>query len=281
MLLKGKGDEKMAGDGFFRRFVERLRPGSDAAGKAGRGGEQDGRVSAQPVRLQAVPRAGRGAAGDVAALLPEVAARKAAISAARRDIIVLGVLGLSFASNVVLVIALNALSAGCEPTPIAVRVGDKNDQLLAFSPMVIQGDLRATLTEKLLREYVAAREVIDLATESERWRLIPLASTDELTRQFFGMMSKDNPNSPYQIYLKDKKRRAADVMSISRIGTSDVWQAEVRTYDIDQTNTVVSERYWLMTMTVVYEQKKVTFENRFVNPYGLTITAYSVAPRGM
>ncbi len=268
-------------NGVFGAFFERLRAGSNAAGKAGGSGHQDGRVQAQPVRVRPVSGARRGAAVDVEALLPEVAARKAVISATRRDLIILGVLGVSFASNVILLIALKALASGCEPTPIAVRVGDKNDQLLSFAPMVIQGDLRATLTEKLLREYVAAREVIDLATEAERWRLIPLASTEELSRQFFGMMSKDNPNSPYQVYLKDKKRRAADVMSMSRIGTSDVWQAEVKTYDIDQSNTVISERYWLMTMTVIYDGRKVTYENRFVNPYGLTVTAYSVAPRGM
>lgn len=281
----------MGGMSGFRGFFDRLRAGAGRPGETGGGGQQDRRLPAQPLRgegeggrgerpLRAVPRPGR-AADDLESVVPEVALGKARVSAVRREIVLLSVLGVSVALHIVQLLGTLAVSDACNPVPIAVRVGERDDQLLSFAPMAVTGDLRATLTEKLLREYVEAREVIDLATEGERWKLIQLASSEDLSRQFFSMMSRDNPNSPYQRYLKDKKRRSADIISMSRIGKSDVWQAEVRTYDIDSSNMVISERYWVITMTIKYDQTQVTFENRFVNPYGLRITAYAVAPKGV
>lgn len=265
------------------RIAVRVRLRKQDGREAGGDRVRDGRVSAKPVR------GGRGqsvravdtdrAASVVAAGDPlELVARRSGVLATQRaNLVLVGACGVLSGGVGVLGLVSYQVAASCEPIPIMVRVGQKADQLMHFEPMETRGDLRDVLTEKLLGRYVEARETIDLQSESLRWEDVYALSTEQISRNFVAVMEKRNPNSPYQLYAKQNRTRSININSMNKLGNSTTYRVEFSTVDRDKFNQVLEKRDWVVTTTVSYEPTAASYSNRFMNPYGMRVTAYVIS----
>lgn len=187
-------------------------------------------------------------------------------------LVVHGVMGATIVSLVGVVIGLVGFY---EPKPVFVRVSDRADQVLWFEAGDVAGDVRSVVTEKLLGQYVVARETIDLQSEGSRWELVEWLSTEKLFTEFMASMSKDNKRSPFQAFKAEGRTRAVTVGRVVRLGSTNVWEVEFSTTD-RRSNEIVGTARWVATMTISENDERRRFGDRFMNPWGLRVESYGI-----
>lgn len=185
--------------------------------------------------------------------------------------------GGSMAANVALGGALVQAIGQWKPEPVFVRLGCQDSRFIWFEPSTVRGDTRAVVTEKLLAQYVEARESIDRQSEVERWKLVRFLSDPKVSDDFFGLMTIKNPDSPYKKMEEAKQTRNAEVLRVSQLPSS-IYQVEYRTRDY-RLDKMVLERMFVATISVDYRKTMVKYEDRYMNPFGAVVTRYSIAER--
>jgi len=187
--------------------------------------------------------------------------------------------GVSWAVTLAVAAISVAVVQNWEPTPVFVRLGCSDDHYITFQPMSVGGDIRATVAEHLLAQYVEARESIDEHTEPERWKLVQALSSGDEAERFFSWMKIKNPDSPYKHFYEAKQNRDARTTRTSRLPGS-TFQVEYVTKDYKRgTSDQVREQSWVATITVRYDAKRAKYDERFMNPFGVTVTDYTIGEK--
>jgi type IV secretion system protein VirB8 len=183
---------------------------------------------------------------------------------------------LSLLLNVTLGFAVSSLSPLVRIQPMLLTVKNKSEQIVRVEPFERGTRGFEVMTETLVREYVETRNAIVENEEEMRFRwggagLIAHRSTPEEYLRFAKAME-----SIYEELLDRKVTRAVDVKSVSKIADG-YWQAEFVTTDYDELDEKILETRWVASMTVSYLPREVSWEDRYMNPLGFTVTAYSMA----
>lgn len=222
------------------------------------------------------------AAGPQADPKPDAPLAEASTTAAKQNLwlirLAFGLAAASMAANIGLSAAVVELAREWQPFPVFVRMGGSDDKVIWFEPGNVAGDTREIVSEKLLLQFVEAKETIDRQTEQERWKFVKYLMDQQLADEFFRFMSfKTNPDSPYKKLEDAKQTRAASATRVSQL-PGNVFQVEYTTIDYKGDQPVL-HKTWVATVTVTYRRTKVKFEDRFMNPFGLVVVRYSVAER--
>ena len=186
--------------------------------------------------------------------------------------VVAAVEGLSIVALVGLLVAVLPLK---EIQPMILTTGDKRDQIVQVEPFYkgIRGyDL---IVEAQVRKYVTLRETLDLQSEATRWQEVQWLSSDEVWTDFYKLMEKRNPDSPFEKARAEKITRSVHIVASPKIegGYYQVeWEARDSRFGHQERCQV-----FLSTMTTDTRPQTVKHEDRFMNPIGFFVSAYSVA----
>lgn len=183
---------------------------------------------------------------------------------------------LSLLLNVTLGFAVASLSPLVRVEPMLLTIRSKDQQIARVEPFERGTHGFELMTEVLVRDYVMTRNaILDDETEMRtRWGsggLLARRSSQEEYLRFAKSMEKT-----YQQLVERKVTRTVDVKSVSKIADG-YWQAEFVTTDYDELDQVILETRWVASMTVTYLPQEISWEDRYMNPLGFTVTAYSMA----
>lgn len=165
-----------------------------------------------------------------------------------------------------------------EVEPVFVSAWGKEDQVLKIEPFETDADGFSTYVESLVRGYVSKRETIDLQTEPIRYEEVGLMSNLQVFNDFQSLVGFENKDSPLLQAQQRKLTRTIEIVTSSQI-TPRIYQVEYITTDASELGKVLDKRRFLATVTFVFSQQRVQSKNRFVNPFGLTVTAYTIAEK--
>lgn len=185
---------------------------------------------------------------------------------------------LSLCLNVVLGFAIAGLSPLVRVEPMLLSFRDKSEQIVKVEPLAKGTNGFEVMTEALVRDYVLSREEIalDEGEMRRRWGgagLVAHRSDGEEYRRF---VAETAPK--YEEIRQKHLVRTVGVHRVSKIAEG-YWQVEFSTDDLDATGRKVGEGLWVASMTVTYVPREVTWEDRYMNPLGFLVTAYSVTAR--
>jgi type IV secretory pathway component VirB8 len=82
-------------------------------------------------------------------------------------------------------------------------------------------------------------------------------------------------------YDEIRQRRLVRSVTVHRVSkiTDGYWQVEFSTTDYDGNNRRLGDALWVASMTVGYFAREVNWQDRYMNPLGFIVSAYSVAAR--
>ncbi len=185
---------------------------------------------------------------------------------------------LSLCLNGVLGFAIASLSPLVRVEPMLLSFKDKSEQLVKVEPFSKGTSGFELMTEMLVRDYVLARHeiVLDDGEMRRRWGgegIVAYRSDADEYRRF---VAETAPQ-----YEEIRQKRFVRIVSIHRVSkvADGYWQVEFSTSDFDQYNKKISEAIWVSSMTVSYTPREIRWEDRYMNPLGFIVTAYSVAAR--
>jgi type IV secretory pathway component VirB8 len=82
-------------------------------------------------------------------------------------------------------------------------------------------------------------------------------------------------------YEEMRQRRLVRTVTIHRVSkiAEGYWQVEFSTNDYDASNRKIGDALWVCSMTVSYVAREIHWEDRYVNPLGFIVSAYSVTAK--
>jgi len=183
---------------------------------------------------------------------------------------------LSLCLNVVLGIAINALSPLIRVEPMLVTFKDRSEQLVKIEPFERGTTGFELMTESLVRDYVLARHeiVLDDAELRRRWGGRGLVAHRSSPEEYARFVSETAPK--YDEIRQRRLMRTVTVHRVSKIADG-YWQVEFATEDFLGGTTKVGEQRWVASLTVGYVPREVSWEDRYMNPLGFIVSGYSVA----
>lgn len=129
----------------------------------------------------------------------------------------------------------------------------------------------AALASMFLRRYVTDREVIDKATEADRYKRVRFMSSDDVWKAFVETYGKQDG-----LVRKPGFKRDIEILREQPLAAQ-VFQVEFRTTDYLEGKSEADRNYWVATMNFDFRDQKVAYEDRLLNPMGLFISNYSIA----
>jgi type IV secretory pathway component VirB8 len=185
---------------------------------------------------------------------------------------------LSLCVNVVLGFAIAGLSPLVRVEPMLLSFKDKSDQIVKVEPFSRGTKGFELMTEMLVRDYVLSRHEIFLDEEEmkRRWGgggMIAHRSDSEEYRRFVADMAPK-----FEEIRQKRLVRKVIVHRVSKIAEG-YWQVEFSTNDYDSTNRKIDEALWVASMTTAYIPREINWEDRYMNPLGFIVTAYSVTTK--
>jgi type IV secretory pathway component VirB8 len=185
---------------------------------------------------------------------------------------------LSLVLNIVLGFAIAGLAPLVRVEPMLLSFKDKSEQIVRVEPFSKGTSGFELMTEMLVRDYVLARHeiVLDEGEMRRRWGgegIVAHRSDPDEYRRFVAEMA-----AKYEEIRQKRLVRTASVHRVSKIADG-YWQVEFSTSDYDSTNRKLGEGLWVASMTVGYYPREVNWQDRFMNPLGFIVTAYSVTAR--
>jgi type IV secretion system protein VirB8 len=185
---------------------------------------------------------------------------------------------LSLSLNAALGFAIASLTPLVRVEPMLLSFRDKNEQIVKVEPFGKGTTGFELMTEMLVRDYVLSRHeiVLDETEMRRRWGghgLIAHRSDPEEYRRF---VAETAPK--YEEIRQRHLLRSVTVHRVSKIADG-YWQVEFSTADTDQANRKIADGLWVSSMTVAYVPREVSWEDRYMNPLGFAVTAYSVTAR--
>lgn len=185
---------------------------------------------------------------------------------------------LSLCVNVALGFALAGLSPLVRVEPMLLSFKEKSEQIVKVEPFSRGTRGYELMTEMLVRDYVLSRHEIVLDEDEMRRRwggsgIVAHRSDAEEYRRFVAEMA-----SKYEEIRQRKLVRTVTVHRVSRVAEG-YWQAEFSTDDYDSNHQKIAEALWVASLTTAYVPREITWEDRYMNPLGFIVTAYSVTAR--
>jgi type IV secretion system protein VirB8 len=180
--------------------------------------------------------------------------------------------------NVVLGFAISSLAPLKSVEPMLVTFKERSDQIVKIEPFTRGTTGFELMTETMVRDYVLYREeiAVDEAEMRRRWGgegvIAHRSDPEEYQRFVAGMLGK------YDDLRQKRISRTVNIRSVSKIADG-YWQVEFSTTDFDALNKKISENNWVASMTVGYVSREVTWDDRYMNPLGFTVNAYSVSAK--
>jgi type IV secretion system protein VirB8 len=180
----------------------------------------------------------------------------------------------SMLGNVSLGLALVRLLPLKEVVPMVLTVSDRANQIVRVEPFELRTKGFELFVQALLKGYVEKRETIDLHTEVPRWQEINWLSSDDVWLTFKHLMEKANKESPFEHYKREGVTRTVHVKTVSRIAEH-VYRVEWESADSHLTEPR-GQGNWVSTITIAFQEKAASYEDRYMNPVGLQVVGYSV-----
>jgi type IV secretory pathway component VirB8 len=184
---------------------------------------------------------------------------------------------LSLSLNAVLGFAIMTLTPLLRVEPMLLTFKDKSEQIVRIEPFDKDTQGYEVMTEMLVRDYVLARHeiVLDESELKRRWGgqgILAFRSSAEEYQRFV------KETAVHLDEIRQKKLvRAVTIHRASKIAEG-YWQVEFSTRDM-LANNKVADMNWVASMTIENRPAKVRYEDRFMNPLGFQVTAYSVTSR--
>ena len=185
------------------------------------------------------------------------------------------------------IIALSFAVAGLVPlqkvVPMVVTANQKGDEIVHINPVTLASPTSDYLTEISLRDYIEKRYSVigDDNVQATQWApggTVQLVSSPEVYQDF---ISKAKPL--YEQIKAQGMTRSVRIDRVSKLG-EDTWQVEYVTTDHPMENPnspagVNQTHAWVATMQIAFEPKNVTYNDRLMNPLGLTVLKLNEAQR--
>jgi type IV secretory pathway component VirB8 len=207
---------------------------------------------------------------------PHAAGRRATVS----DKLLIAISGVSLAINVVQAVAIMQLIPLYRVVPFFVTWSDKSDQVVRVEPPT--GNLKslAILEEANVREYVTMRNTItdDPQRTIYQWgTIVRLMSSKPVYDQFLA------ETKPVYDALKERRfTRSVSLKSVLKIQNG-YWQVEFDVIDrrigSGLTDGGDERRTFVAQLRAQNVEQSISYDNRFLNPLGFTVTAYTVASK--
>jgi type IV secretory pathway component VirB8 len=207
---------------------------------------------------------------------PHAAGRRSAVT----DKLLIAVAGVSLAINVVQAVAIMQLIPLYRVVPFFVTWSDKSDQVVRVEPPT--GNLKslAILEEANVREYVTMRNTItdDPQRTIYQWgTIVRLMSSKPVYDQFLA------ETKPVYDALKERRfTRSVSLKSVLKIQNG-YWQVEFDVIDrrigSGLTDGGDERRTFVAQLRAQNVEQSISYDNRFLNPLGFTVTAYTVASK--
>lgn len=175
--------------------------------------------------------------------------------------------------NVVLSIVVCAAYPLKRIEPMLIQAKGKEDVYVTVTPLDPSISGYSVLLESMVQKYIKQRESIDLVMDGNRWNEVRALSKVEVWKPFFETIV--GAKEAYNKRLKDQVTREVVIRNVSRLD-SDLFQVEWIATDKHLHETIQSS-VWISILRFSTEPQNVTLEERFSNPLGFYVTAYSVS----
>ncbi len=189
-----------------------------------------------------------------------------------------------FATVACLSVVLNIVQGGAIITltplvrvvPMLVTFQDKGAQVVRIEPFERTMRGLELMTEQLAKEYILIRHTIvpDAKAMAQHWDdggTIRRRSSDRVWKAFAANTAREWPEL---VKAGVSQTVEADGMTVLALG--DRFYRVEFTARLFQDGQLQRTRRMAATMTVDYEEHRVDYRDRYVNPLGFTVTAYSV-----
>lgn len=186
---------------------------------------------------------------------------------------------LSLCLNVVLGVAIGALSPLIRVEPMLVTFKDRSEQIVKIEPFERGTTGFELMTEALVRDYVLSRHeiVLDEAEMRRRWGGRGMVSHRSSPEEYARFVAEAAPK-----YDENRQMRMVRTVAVRRVSkiAEGYWQVEFVTQDFAGGTSKLAEQRWVASLTVTYAPREVSWEDRYMNPLGFIVTGYSVAAEG-
>lgn len=156
--------------------------------------------------------------------------------------------------------------------PMIIQAKGKDDVYITVTPVNPSVKGYDVLLETLVNRYVTLRESIDLIMDIERWCEVRALSKPDVWKPFYDTIVGNKES--YQKRLNDTVTRHVTLRNISRLD-KDLFQVEWESTD-KHLHDVIQRNIWVSILRFTIESQNVKEGDRFSNPLGFVVTAYSV-----
>lgn len=180
--------------------------------------------------------------------------------------------------NGVLAWAIVGLTPLKHVEPVLLTFANKSEQIVKIEPLMRGSKAADLAAEALAREYVIYRATV-VRDENEQFRrwgntgYIGRRTTAEEFNRFVNVA-----RAAYEDMRQQGITREV-ITPVSVKIAEGYYTVDYETIDRDATEREVARLYWTASLTVEWLPQMVSFDDRYVNPLGFTVTNYSVAQR--
>lgn len=175
--------------------------------------------------------------------------------------------------NVVLAIVVCAAYPLKQIEPMLIQAKGKDDVHVTITPVNPSIAGYAVLLESMVQKYVKQRESIDLVIDGTRWNEIKALSKPDVWKPFFETIV--GSKEAYNKRLHDQVTREVLIRNVSRLD-HDLFQVEWIATD-KHLHEPLQTSVWVSILRFSTEPQKVQMEDRYANPLGFFVSAYSVS----
>jgi len=182
---------------------------------------------------------------------------------------------LSLCLNVVLGLAIAALSPLVRVEPMLLTFKDRSEQIVRIEPFQRGSSGFELMTEMLVRDYVLSRHevVLDESDMRRRWGGQGLVAHRSSPEEYARFVSETAPR--FDAIRQARLVRSVEIHRVSKIAEG-YWQVAFSTRDMVAGADRGGVENWVASLTIAYVPREVSWEDRYMNPLGFVVTDYAV-----
>jgi len=181
---------------------------------------------------------------------------------------------LSLCLNVVLGVAIGALSPLVRVEPMLLTFKDRGEQIVRIEPFQRGSSGFELMTEMLVRDYVLSRHevVLDEAEMRRRWGGQGLVAHRSSPEEYTRFVAETAPR--FDALRQSRLVRSVEIHRVSKIAEG-YWQVAFSTHDMAGGVERSGPDHWVASLTVSYVPREVSWEDRYMNPLGFIVSDYA------
>lgn len=184
--------------------------------------------------------------------------------------------GFSMLGNVGLACALFSLFPLKETQHHLVALRNSSDQVVQIQPLEKGEKGRDELLKLTCRDYVIARETINLVDEDSRWaEQVRFLSSDQVWTDFWSQMDTKLSSSAFKDYLDRKATRTVIILNTSQL-TDEIFLIDWESIITEKGRERKREKF-RSTLKVKMVTNKLKAEHKHLNPIGFSVERYEVS----